>query len=198
MPLPTETPSRHLSTGWLLLVSGLIGSLSAATLLIEKIALIKDPSYTPTCSINPVLSCGSIMSTPQAEVFGFPNPILGVFGFAVITTIGATLLAGGDPRAWLWVGLQVGATAGVVFVHWLIFQSLYVIGALCPYCMTVWVITIIIFTTTTAHWTRNRPRVGVFNTYAPTLTTAWLLTITTLITIRFWDYWITILPGGRP
>ena len=34
---------------------------------------------------------------PQAEVFGFPNPILGVFGFAVITTIGAVLLAGADP-----------------------------------------------------------------------------------------------------
>lgn len=80
MPLPTERPSRHLATGWLLVVCGLIGSLSAATLLIEKIALIKDPSYTPTCSINPVLSCGSIMDTPQAEVFGFPNPILGVSG----------------------------------------------------------------------------------------------------------------------
>ena len=196
MPLPTEQPSKHLATGWLLLVCGLIGSLSAATLLIEKIALIKDPSYTPTCSINPVLSCGSIMSTPQAEVLGFPNPILGVFGFAVITTIGAALLAGADPAPWLWAGLQFGATAGVVFVHWLIVQSLYVIGALCPYCMIVWVITIIIFTTTTAHFTRHRGRARVFNTYAPTLTIAWLLAITTLITIRFWDYWTTVLPGG--
>ncbi|MGB5951624.1 MAG: vitamin K epoxide reductase family protein [Ornithinimicrobium sp.] len=196
MPLPTEHRSKHLTTGWLLVVCGLIGSASAVTLLIEKIALLKDPSYIPTCSMNPILSCGSIMNTPQAEVFGFPNPILGVFGFAVITTLGAVLLAGADPQPWLWAGLQVGATAGVVFVHWLIFQSLYVIGALCPYCMIVWVITIIIFTITTAHWTRNRPRARVFNTYAPTLTTAWLLLITTLIAIRFWDYWITTLPGG--
>jgi len=179
----------------LLVVCGLIGALSAATLLIEKIALIKDPSYTPTCSINPVLSCGSIMSTPQAEVFGFPNPILGVFGFAVITTLGVVLLAGGYPAPWLWAGLQVGVTAGVVFVHWLIVQSLYVIGALCPYCMIVWVVTIIIFTTTTAHWTRGSPRARVFNTYAPTLTIVWLLLIATLIAIRFWDYWITIVPS---
>ncbi|PRC62285.1 hypothetical protein C6A85_03910, partial [Mycobacterium sp. ITM-2017-0098] len=28
------------------------------------------------------------------------------------------------------------------FVHWLIFQSLYRIGALCPYCMVVWAVTI--------------------------------------------------------
>ena len=75
-----------------------------------------------------------------------------------------------------------------MFVHWLIFQSLYVIGALCPYCMIVWVITIIITSTTTAHFTRHRRRAKVFNTYAPTLTIAWLLAITTLITIRFWDH----------
>ena len=29
-----------------------------------------------------------------------------------------------------------------MFVHWLIFQSLYRIGALCPYCMVVWAVTI--------------------------------------------------------
>ena len=30
----------------------------------------------------------------------------------------------------------------MVFIHWLIFQSLYRIGALCPYCMVVWAVTI--------------------------------------------------------
>lgn len=196
MPSPTEQPVRHRKSGWLLLVCGLIGSVSAATLLIEKIELLKDPTYIPTCSINPILSCGSIMTTAQAEVLGFPNPILGIFGFAVITTVGIVLLAGATLGPWLWAGLQAGTTAGVVFVHWLIVQSLYVIGALCPYCMVVWVVTIIIFTTTTAHWTQNRRGARVFNTYAPTLTVAWLLVVATLIAVRFWDYWITVLPWG--
>ena len=89
----------------------------------------------------------------------------------MITTIGAVLLAGADPAPWLWAGLQFGATAGVVFVHWLIVQSLYVIGALCPYCMIVWVT----ITITTAYWTLGRSGARVFNTYAPTLTIAWLL-----------------------
>lgn len=193
-PSPTERPALHRTSGWLLLVCGLIGALSAATLLIEKIELLKDPSYVPTCSINPILSCGSIMTTAQAEVLGFPNPILGVFGFAVITTAGAILVGGARLGPWLWAGLQLGATAGVVFVHWLIFQSLYVIGALCPYCMVVWVVTIVIFTTTTAHWAQKRA--GGFTTYAPTLTIAWLLVIATLIAVRFWDYWVTVLPGS--
>ena len=46
-------------------------------------------------------------------------------------------------------------TFGVVFVHWLIFQSLYVIGALCPYCMVVWAVTIPIFWYVTLHNLRS-------------------------------------------
>jgi hypothetical protein len=33
----------------------------------------------------------------------------------------------------------------MVFVHWLAFQSAYVIGALCLYCAAVWVATFVIF-----------------------------------------------------
>ena len=43
---------------------------------------------------------------------------------------------------WYWIGLTIGTLIGAAFVHWLIFQSLYRIGALCPYCMVVWVVTI--------------------------------------------------------
>ena len=35
----------------------------------------------PTCSINPVLACGSVINTPQASVFGPPNPLIGVGAF---------------------------------------------------------------------------------------------------------------------
>ena len=45
------------------------------------------------------------------------------------------------PR-WYWGGLAIGSLLGAAFVHWLIFQSLYRIGALCPYCMVVWTVTI--------------------------------------------------------
>lgn len=41
---------------------------TSITLTVEKIALLKDAAYVPSCSINPVLSCGSVMTTPQAEL----------------------------------------------------------------------------------------------------------------------------------
>ncbi|MCG5212960.1 vitamin K epoxide reductase family protein [Streptosporangium sp. KLBMP 9127] len=186
---------------WLLLVGGAIGLGSAFTLTVEKIALLKDPAYVPSCSINPVLSCGSVMTTPQAEVFGFPNPLLGIGAFAVVATVGAALLAGARPGRWFWLGLQAGVTFGVVFVHWLIFQSLYVIGALCPYCMLVWTVTIPIFLYVTLHNLRRRPFlpagghrvVETMVGYHAVVVTVWFLGILTMIGVRFWSYWSTLL-----
>ena len=84
------------------------------------------------------------MSTPQAELFGFPNPILGVAGFAALVTVAVTIISGARLPSWYWIGLTAGTALGTVFVHWLIFQSLYRIGALCPYCMVVWAVMIVL------------------------------------------------------
>ncbi|GII96894.1 vitamin K epoxide reductase family protein [Sinosporangium siamense] len=185
---------------YLLLIGGAVGLLAAFVLTIERIALLKNPEYVPSCSINPVLSCGSVMTTPQAELFGFPNPLLGIAGFAIVTAVGAAILAGAVFRRWFWVGLQLGVTAGVVFVHWLIYQSLYNIGALCPYCMVVWAVMAPIFWYVTLHnlarYTRRggaRRAVEVLTSYHSVALTVWFLVVITLIGIRFWSYWSTLV-----
>jgi uncharacterized membrane protein len=187
---------------WLLLIGGLIGTVAAFVLAVEKYALLADPSYVPSCSLNPVLSCGSIMASAQAEAFGFPNPLLGVAGFPVVACTGAALLAGARPARWFWGGLQVGVTAGAVFVHWLIFNSLYRIGALCPYCMAVWAVTIPIFWYVTL---RNldlvstrlpRPLATVATTlqrFHGVVLTTWFLLLALTILHTFWLYWSTFL-----
>ncbi|WZH51325.1 MAG: vitamin K epoxide reductase family protein [Nocardioides alkalitolerans] len=73
-----EAGRRDRRIGWLLLVAGVVGAVAAVTLLLERIQLLQDPSYIPSCSLNPVLSCGSVMTKEQARVFGFPNPVIGV------------------------------------------------------------------------------------------------------------------------
>ncbi|AVM00726.1 vitamin K epoxide reductase [Gordonia iterans] len=193
--------TNHRGLAVLLTAGGVIGLVAATALLVEKIALLKNPDYIPTCSINPVLSCGSVMTTPQAEAFGIPNPILGVAGFAVCATIGAALLAGADFYRWFWLGLQAGVTFAVVFVHWLIFQSLYRIGALCPYCMVVWAVTIPIFVGVTVTnlqplAQRGRPYsrvIAVVIEYRSLIVTAWFALIIIAITVRFWDYWTSLV-----
>jgi len=184
---------------WVLLVGGVIGLAAAFTLTVEKIALLRDPNYIPTCSIDPVLSCGSIMRTAQAEVFGFPNSLIGLVCFAVVTTIGVVLLGGARLPRWVMLGANVGALLGVLFVHWLIYQSLVVIGALCPYCMAVWAVTIPIFWYLTVENMRRGhlpmpPRLTrLAVTYHGVVLTSWLSAIALTVLHAFWDHWVTLL-----
>ena len=131
------------ASAWWVLIAGVAGLVAALTLTVEKVTMLSNPSYVPSCSINPVLSCGSVMVTPQASAFGFPNPLIGIVGFTVVVVTGVLAVGRTGLPRWYWLGLAGGTTLlGVVFVHWLIFQSLYRIGALCPYCMVVWAVTI--------------------------------------------------------
>ncbi|WP_225232259.1 vitamin K epoxide reductase family protein [Klenkia terrae] len=199
-PLHTSGGDRRLGAG--LVVGGALGLLAAFVLAVEKFRLLTEASYVPTCSINPVLSCGSVMGSPQADAFGFPNPLLGLVGFTTVLVAGAALAGGARLPSWFWAGLQVGVSAGVVFVHWLVQASLYRIGALCPYCMVVWVVVIALFTAVTA---RNltatahrlppaaRPVIAVLHRRQTVVVTVWLLGIATLIAVRFWTFWRTTL-----
>lgn len=202
-PATAPADGRFLNTvtAWVLTVGGAVGLLAATILTVEKINLLADPGYVPTCSINPILSCGSVMSTAQAEVFGIPNPLLGIAGFAAVTTMGAALLAGAQFPRWWWLALQGGVILGVAFVHWLIYQSLYHIGALCPYCMVVWAVTMPIFLYTTLRTLRDSattlPRTVSAGAervarYHSLVLVVWYAVIVAAILHRFWDYWSTL------
>ena len=186
----------------LLLIGGFIALAASFVLAVEKYALLADPAYVPTCSLNPVVSCGSVMGSPQAVAFGFPNPLLGIAGFALVTGTGAALLSGARLAGWYWAGLQVGVTGGMVFVHWLIFSSLYRIGALCPYCMVVWAVTIPVFWYVTlrnlAALVHRLPApvargVAAARAHHGVVMTVWFLLIAAAILQRFWLYWSTLV-----
>jgi uncharacterized membrane protein len=137
---------------WLYVIAGSIALICAFIIMFEKLELLQNPHYTPSCNLNPIISCGSVMASSQSHAFGFPNPLIGLMAFPVVIATGMALLAGAQAfRRWYWVGLELGSLFGVAFVHWLMFESVYRIGALCPYCMVVWVMTIAIFWYTTLY-----------------------------------------------
>jgi uncharacterized membrane protein len=183
-------------TAWILVVNGLIGLVAAIELIIQKISVLSDPDFVPNCDINPVLSCGSVINTEQASLFGFPNPVLGVIGFTVVIMFGALLFAGVEMPRSMWLGLNLGALAGMVFVIWLVSQSLYVIGALCPWCMVVWAVTIPIFwQVTTDNLASSRLSFGkslseIIVALKWILIGATYLIIMALIFIRWQDFWL--------
>ncbi|MGJ3224853.1 vitamin K epoxide reductase family protein [Micromonospora aurantiaca (nom. illeg.)] len=188
-------------TAWLCTLGGAAGLLAAAALTVERLNLATDPTYVPTCSINPIVACGSVMTSPQAQAFGVPNTLIGVAGFAALTTIGVALLARVPLPRWFWLGLQAGVTFGVLFVHWLAYHSLYVIGALCPYCVVVWAVTIATFlyvTLRNLHAARRAvprsllPPVAAAIRYHSLLLVLWYATVVVAILHRFWASWVTL------
>jgi uncharacterized membrane protein len=195
--METELETRsYRQTAWILIIGGIIGLVAAIELIIQKISVLSDPNFVPNCDINPILSCGSVINTEQASLFGFPNPVLGVIGFTIVIMFGALLLTGVVPPKSMWLGLNLGALAGMVFVIWLVSQSLYVIGALCPWCMVVWAVTIPIFwQVTTDNLAAKRLNLGkslseIIVALKWILIASSYLIIMALIFIRWQDFWL--------
>lgn len=174
---------------WLLAVGGLVGLYASAQLTIDKIRVLADKDFVPACSINEVLACGTIISTEQASVFGFPNSLIGIASFSVLTTLGVVLLAGARLPRWIFYGVLVGSLLGTIFVSWLAYQSVFVIGALCPWCMVVWGMTVPIFGLTARDLLRSSQSdtAKAFTPLAGVFVLGWFVAVGALIAI----WWLT-------
>jgi uncharacterized membrane protein len=197
---PSAAPSAvPRASAWWILMAGVIGLIASATLTVEKIELLLNPAYVPSCNLNPIVSCGSVMTTPQASALGFPNSLIGIGAFAVVTVTGVLAVTKVPLPRWYWVGMTLGALAGAGFVHWLIYQSLYRIGALCPYCMVVWVATIslLVVVASIAFGPSGEHRGGVvaheLYHWRWSIATIWFTVVFLLIVVRFWAYWSTLI-----
>src|SRR5579884_1217412 len=128
---------------YILLIVGLIGYACSFVIMFDKVKILQNPHYIPSCSLNPVVSCGSVMQSKQANVFGFPNPFIGLGAFPILAVVGGAMLAGARFKRWFWLELEAGLLLGLAFAYWLLGESVYRIKALCPYCLTIDVVLII-------------------------------------------------------
>jgi len=187
---------------WLMLIGGLIVTFAALMLSIEVFNRLKNPSYVPVCNLNRILSCTSVADSHQAEAFGFPNYFLGLAGYGAVTAIGAAILAGAKFKRWFWRIIEVGMVFAFLFMTWLQFETIYRIGALCLFCMILWIFTGPLFWYTTLYNLKKgnirlpKPADGIvrfaYRFHAEILTT-WYVVIIALILKRFWYYWSTVI-----
>lgn len=196
-----ETPSRAYPL--LLIICGAIGFVSAMALTIERFHLLEDPEAKLSCDLNPFVACGPVMTSAAGSLLGFPNPLLGIGGFAVVITIGAALLARARFANWFMISFSVGTLLAAALITWLQFQSLYVIGKLCPWCMVVWVVTIPVVVSTVirtfasgALGDRGRSIGERLRGFQITVAAIWYLIIIAAIGLRFYRdfalYWFQV------
>jgi uncharacterized membrane protein len=131
--------------GIFLIVTGALGWWAAFSLTLDKFAVLMDPNADLDCNISPLVQCGVNLASDQGAAFGFPNPLIGLGGFVAPIAVGVALLAGAHFARWFWIAFNLGVAGALAFVIWLISQSIFVLGTLCPWCMLVWSVTIPLF-----------------------------------------------------
>jgi uncharacterized membrane protein/protein-disulfide isomerase len=109
--------------------------------------IIKDPTYTSFCDINETVSCEAVLESPYATVRGVPVAAGGVIWSTLVLLIAATGLRRDNADAYAAAAgyIFVLATIGLSAVLYLGYASFFVIGKMCPLCMTMYVSVIGIF-----------------------------------------------------
>jgi len=109
--------------------------------------ILKDPTYTSFCDINETVSCEAVLESPYATVRGVPVAAGGVIWSTLVLLLAATGLRRDNTDAYAAAAgyIFVLATIGLSAVLYLGYASFFVIGKMCPLCMTVYVAVIGIF-----------------------------------------------------
>ena len=102
----------------------------------ETLQLARHPEDALGCDVNAVVSCSAVAQSWQAEIVKFaglsyPNAFFGIAAESVIGMARVTV-----PR-WFATCTWLGGWAALAYSYWLSTQSLFVIHALCPWCLTL-------------------------------------------------------------
>lgn len=128
-----------------MLIGAILSLIASFALSVQAVELAKNLDAALGCSINVVLNCATVATHESSELFGFPNSFLGLIAEAVVITVAiAGLMGVVFPRKFMFIA-QLGYTAGLVFALYLLYLSVFVIGALCPWCLLVTVTTTFVF-----------------------------------------------------
>lgn len=151
--MPT-TRTRPVVLGVWLVIASIIGWIAAFALTIEKFDAYENPGQAAGCDFSPLVQCSKNLDAWQGSAFGFPNPLIGVAGWMAPLVVGVAAIAGARFPRWFWAVFTAGMTFAFGFVCWLIFQSVFVLGTLCPWCMVTWSVTIPSFFAVALHAVR--------------------------------------------
>jgi uncharacterized membrane protein len=115
-----------------------------------------DTKVALLCPNSSTINCQEVTTSPESEIVGIPVAVLGLVYYVVVSILAWW------PRARATVSFEglrlVVALGGVGFVLYLVYAEIVEIGAICLWCTSVHVITIIIFLTLLYAWMTYRDR----------------------------------------
>ena len=134
----------------LFIIFSLIGLLASFILTLDKMHLLANPDYIAPCTVSPYIDCTGVMKSWQANLFGFPNTLLGIMGYSATLMVGIFVYFHNVIDRNFLKLIMVGTLGSFLFSLWLMFQSIFSIGALCPYCLLSFVSATVLFAASVA------------------------------------------------
>lgn len=119
---------------WMSLGSA-VGLVASFWQLLEKLTLLKNSHAVLSCNLNSVFNCSNILNAHQSSVFGFPNSLMCVIFFTMMLVAGLVGWTGSQINKGLRFVLQAFTLFFLGFGFWYLWQSIFVIGALCIFCI---------------------------------------------------------------
>ncbi|MBT4850144.1 vitamin K epoxide reductase family protein [Candidatus Parcubacteria bacterium] len=125
-----EKPSNPISSKlnklvYSFIVVALVGLLDAVFLTVKH--------YTGDISCSLITGCQEVLSSSYSVIFGIPTALLGA-GYYIVILLAALIYAEQKKGLMLKV-LSYLPTLGFLFSLWLIYLMMFVIEALCQYCL---------------------------------------------------------------
>ena len=147
----TEVDSRRSSqlTGWrhsalwtyaVMLVASAAALIASFILSAETLVMARNPGMKLGCDVNGVVSCSSVAQSWQSEIIkfagmSFPNAFFGIAAESVFVTVAVIGMVRVAVPRWFATCTWLGGLAALAYAYWLFTQSMYVIHALCPWCL---------------------------------------------------------------
>lgn len=117
--------------------------LSAAGVLISGVLLYSFYAASSGSFCVAGSGCDAVRSSAYSSVAGMPVALLGVLGFVLILLLSLT----GSSKKKRWTRLFVVTTGALAFVCYFTFLELFVIKAICPYCVASALVVVGVFVT---------------------------------------------------
>jgi uncharacterized membrane protein len=98
------------------------------------------------CSANGTIDCAKVTTSAESEFLGMPVAVLGLVwavAMAALCSPPAWRLSVG----WVRAARIVLASAGILFVLWLVYAELFIIHAICLWCTAMHVLAFALFVT---------------------------------------------------
>lgn len=194
---PTNIAAR------LLLFCGIFGLTASFVLTYDKIQLLKDPANIPFCSINPIITCTSAMTSGQAEILGIPNSLFGIVAYTALIAVSVLLLTGSRLHHRVWDLVLASAIAGTLFMHYLLIQSIFVLHIICPWCFGIWISTPLILVASVLLFYRARSADGLpeflrrilasIAARPGTILAVWYSVLALTLLVVFWEFWSSLI-----